>query len=235
MMLERANAYQAPLETGDLVLFSDGSPDLFLAAVQQVRGSEVGALVPFSPRHGFRRDWLRAKVGLNIADMLRTKSEGYLLRYLEDVMREARALPDPNVTDAYYHADGGGGMMQVEDMLPVLYPNREGIYSSAMHVAAALALAGAGDLFHISSCGRLQNREVADVCSRCETFAKLHHVRTRENGEGVRLTDGQVVVPNGVFYTDSFEASTADGGTARVSYRRVAEEESAQPLLGEAA
>src|SRR5690606_19457715 len=71
------------------------------------------------------------------------------------------------------------------------------------------------------------------VMARWKAFRRIHYVRTAPEGTPMRLVTGQIVVPNGVHYSDSFEARLDDGTVVRVSYRRVllpGEEESRESI-----
>lgn len=222
MLVERGAAYQIPVERGDVVVFSDGSSDLYLAAVARVDGDTIEAVIPFSSRTTLRRDWIRCKLAIDLRGFLQQKPAGYIVRWLEGVVREARALPGLDGIEAYYAALGRpDGSLSVTDALALFFPQREGLYSSAMHAAAAFALAGARALFCLQPDGTFRARAPEDVATRWSAFRRVHHVRTLPAGEPVRLNNGQIVVPNGVYYADSFEAMLDDGVMARVNFRRV--------------
>lgn len=222
LLIERGNAYQIPLEPGNLVVFSDGSPDLYLAAVAQVHGVEAEAIIPFSGRRSFRRDWVRCKLAISLPALLARQKPRSLARWLEGVLREARALPPLNPVDVYYWArEHSQGRITVEDALRCFFPGRDGLYSRAMHVATALAMAGSSALFALQGDGTYLAREPEDVESRWRIFRRIRFVRELSSGESVRLANGDVVLPTGVYYADSFEAQHVHGGYTRVSYRRI--------------
>lgn len=225
MMMDRANAYQVPIERGDLVIFSDGSPDLFAAVAQEEEGDEPTALVPFSPRKSFRRDWIRCRTALNVENMLDQKPIGYSLQWIEGVVREARSLPECDPVDAYYwgREESPDGITP-QDALGIFFPRRDGMYSSAMHVATGLALGGANALFSLNPDGTFQPRDVEDVIERWPAFRRIKYVREREEGEKVQLDDGTYVELTGVYYPDSFEALEEGAGEeefTRCNYRHV--------------
>lgn len=222
LLVDRGVAYQIPLERGDLVVFSDGSSDLFLAAVVRVEGDTAEALIPYSSRTFFRRDWVRCKLAINLGARFQQKPATHIMRWLEGVVREARALPGLDPVEVYYTALATqSGRIQLEEALSIFFPQREGIYSSAMHVGGAFALAGARALFQPQSDGAFTARQPDEVMERWKAFRRIHHVRSLQPGMVVRLSSGQEVVPNGVHYSDSFEARNPEGQLARVSYRRV--------------
>jgi len=234
MLVERGAAYQIPLKHGDIVIFSDGSSDLFLAAVVRVEGDMVEAVIPFSSRTAFRRDWVRCKLAIDLDTALRQQPVKQLSRWLEGIVREARALPGLDPVTAYYAAlEKPDRTLRIEDALALFFPQRNGLYSSAMHVAVAFALAGARALFQIQADGSWKARTPEEVMARWRAFRRIHYVRTAPEGTPMRLVTGQIVVPNGVHYSDSFEARLDDGTVVRVSYRRVllpGEEESRESI-----
>jgi hypothetical protein len=222
MLVERAAAWQVPLVPGDLVIFSDGSPDLFLAAVVRVNGEMIDAVIPFASRTSFRRDWLRCKTGLVVPAGLAHKPLPTICRWLEGLMREARTLPAPNPVDAYAVAmERPDGVIALSQATAAFWPRHEGGCSDAMHVAGALALAGARSLFCIRADGAFVARTAEEVTTRWKAFVKIAYVRASPPGTPLTLMSGQRVAPTGVFYVDSFEARTPEGGYTRCSYRRV--------------
>lgn len=233
MLVERGTAYQVPVEVGDVVVFSDGAPDLFVALVSAVKGTEIEGIIPFSPRKSFRRDWIKLKTTLNLGDLLRTKSTGFCVRYMEDLVREARALPDSNAVDAYYTLcqESGVELVNVTDCLPVFFPNKDQVYSTAMHIATALCMAGGGHIFSLASCGNLKARAEEEIEERWRLFGKIRHVRNLSDGEKAVLSDGRCVVPTGVYYADSFEAKGEDGEFTRIGYKHLALPEEGPVLL----
>lgn len=180
MLLDRVQAHQIPLDVGDIVVTSDGSPDLLAACVLSVDGDLVNALIPGSSRRDFRRDWVRCHARLNISDMLQARSVGYAFKWLEDVVREARGLPGPDPADAYFHAlTEAGGRVCAESVLPVFFPARAGRYSSAMRLSAALALAGesARRVLRIESDGAFVARPEGEAAARWDGFEKAREAR----------------------------------------------------------
>src|SRR5690606_18912483 len=123
--------------------------------------------------------------------------------------------------DAYYAVVDSTGRIDVDAALPLFFPNRDGVYSSAMRLATAMALAGARALFAVPHEGDYVARSRDDAARRWKLFARADYVRMLGCGADVRTASGQVVQTTGVCYADSFEA-TADGSPpVRVSYRRV--------------
>lgn len=237
LLIARSKAFQVPLEVGDVVVFSDGSSDLFVAAVASCDGEVCDAVVPFSSRRDFRRDWVCCRTSLSVADVLRRSPPGGARPWLEDVVREARALSGTGAVEVYFElreAMGEEARVSMDDLLSRFFPRREGAHSSGMKVAAGIEVAKNAHLFSLEPDGSFRIRPLAEVRERWPLVSTIEHVRGLEAGSTVSLRDGRTVRATGIVYDDSFEAQGDNGETQRINYRKVAavpcEPSSLQPV-----
>lgn len=231
MLLDRSTAFQVPIDVGDVVIFSDGSPDLFVAAVAQVDGQHIDAIVPFSSRRDFRRDWLRCVTSLSVVDVMRDKPLGYVAKWLEDVVREGRALPKPNALDLYFAAlESEPPTFRPIEALPAFYPGRDGYFLNPMHVAAGLEIAANQSLFRQELDGSFQARPIEQVVARWPLFEQVSAVWELPPESPVALDTGITVLTTGHCMPDAFECRMPSGEIRRMSYRHIARAQLRSPL-----
>lgn len=233
LLIEQSSAFQIPVERGDIVTLCDGSTDLFLAVADEVGSSEItGVIVPQSSRRTFKREWVRSVALPSIAAQavsaeapdvrkMLTGHRGFLVRWLEDLIRDARALPGVNPVQIYYQALAMESQsVSLDQALAVCFPERKE-YSLVERVAVAIALSDEMKLFSLQPDGSFLARNMGEVKVRWDAFSALDYVRSLEPGSGVTLNSGQTVYPTGEWSPQSFEARTEDGTIIRCNYRRV--------------
>jgi predicted metal-dependent RNase len=220
MMVERASAFQVPIPHGAVVVFCDGSTDLFVAAADRPgKDEEVACVVAQASRRTFRKEWLRAVTPVS-ADKMLTGHRGVCARWLEELVREARGIP-VNALDLYQlAAEAGDRSIDVGEAFALLFPLGHD-HPDAAHLSVGMALASANDLFVLRSDGRHVARSVEEASVRRPGVVGHALIRALPPGAEVRLTSGETVRITGQLGPQSFEASLPNGRTIRCNYRRV--------------
>lgn len=200
MMMERQVAYGQRVSSGDVVVLSDGSPELQVGIVATVDGGQLRGVVAGSDRTLIDRTWLRGASLVGEADLAAHGMHAAgAVRWLERLVREARALtPAASILRLWAWASDTGAssyttseLMQAAGYDPLLL-------TAAERLAWMLALAQARGWFRLESEGRWSPRPAEAVARGSRQGAKvvagLAMVGTRQP---LQLTTGAWVTPTG--------------------------------------
>lgn len=220
MMCERNTGSQIPLTQGEIVIFADGSPDLFAGLVINVEKTDVEGLVAGNSKRQFKREWIRGKTSIGAEDII---AEGVrpagAMRWLDAVVREARTLSGWNMVELFWSLQQKDEKkVSVLEALSIM-GNKEP--SAAERIAMAFCLAGAKTLFEPSSEGDFKARTFEEAAKRNRSFARLKLVKEAGPGAQIQLVTGEWVSTTGTTALESFEAVTESNRTVRINYRRV--------------
>lgn len=229
LIVEQSNAYQIPVQKGDVVVYCDGSTDLFVALVEDAQAKhEIEAVIPQNSRRVFRREWLRCvaipgdRAGLDGTEPQRllTGHRGVCIRWLEELTQQARTLRVSPV-ELYYHAlTLPDGVLSLDQALDAAFP-KEHEHSHVERLAVALTLAGSNMFFNLLPDGRFLARPKDELAKRWKWFGVVEYMRSLPPGSSVRLVDGQRVTPVGAWDQQAFRVRGPEGGCFQCSYRKV--------------